>query len=137
MTVIAACVKEKRMAADRWCLDGDEHFPMRKVYRIKGLLIGFAGDIPAINRAVEWMRKGSSPDNVPGGDVVALILSPRGLTTWTPTDGEVSVPSPFAVGSGSACARAAMKAGADVKRAVQITNDVHSQCGGGVSVYKL
>jgi len=125
------------MASDRWCLDDDTHYPMQKVHRVNGSIIGFAGDVVAINAAIAWMRGGSDPDTVPEGNVSALILGPRGLTSWSPQDGEVKVPSPFAIGSGGSCARAAMKAGANVVRAVRITCEVHAQCGGGVSVYRL
>jgi hypothetical protein len=138
MTVIAASVNECRIAADRWCFnDDDTHHEMRKIHRIRGALVGFAGDLVDIEKAIAWMRAGSDPEKAPAGNVVALILNRSGLSTWTPIDGEIAVPSPYAVGSGGACARAAMAAGADVKRAVLIACEVHSQCGGGVSVYKL
>lgn len=137
MTVIAASVAEGRMAADCWCLDGDEHYPMRKVFRVNGRLVGFAGDVSVIRAALIWMRKGCDPDSMPDGDVVALLLSNRGLETWTPAEGFLPAPPQFAIGSGSACARVALGLGVGVRRAVLETNKVHAECGGGVSVYTL
>jgi hypothetical protein len=137
MTVIAASVAEGRMAADRWCMDGDLHFPMRKVHRLGGALVGFAGDVVDINTALAWMRKGRPTSGKPSGNVTALILSNSGLSSWTPQDGLVAVPAAYAIGSGGACALVALTMGADVRRAVVETCKWHNQCGGGVSVYRL
>lgn len=138
MTVIVASVSEGCMAADRWCIDGDIHFPMRKVHRIGGSLVGFAGDVVDVNVALAWMRRGRRPeDDVPNGNVTALILSSKGLSTWSPADGLVKVPPSYAIGSGDACALVALAMGANVRRAVAETCKWHAQCGGGVSVYRL
>jgi ATP-dependent protease HslVU (ClpYQ) peptidase subunit len=139
MTVIAADLREGQMAADRWLLDGDEHFPMTKVFRIRGAVVGFAGDIAAINAAKAWMRAGSLSAHAPrDGNTTALILTPGRLQTWDATNGFVTIERGWhAIGSGGACAQAAMLAGVNVRRAVQITCEVHSSCGGGVSVYRI
>lgn len=139
MTVIAASIAEGRIAADRWCFDGEEHYPMKKVHRIRGALVGFAGDLAAIAAIRAWMRAGSVAQDAPKtGNATALILAPGKLCTWDVTNGYVVMERGWhAIGSGGACAQAAMMAGADVRRAVQITNGVHNFCGGGVSVFKL
>jgi ATP-dependent protease HslVU (ClpYQ) peptidase subunit len=139
MTVIAASVAEGRIAADRWCFDGDEHYPMKKLHRIRGMLVGFAGDIAAIERIRLWMRAGSIEADRPiTGNATALILTRDRLCTWDVTNGlSVMERGWHAIGSGGACAQAAMLAGADVRRAVQITNGIHNFSGGGVSVYSF
>ena len=134
MTVIAASVAEGRMCADKWCFDGDVHFPMRKIHRIGGKLYGFAGDVVDINSAIAHFRTGKGR---PSGNVTALILSDV-LMSWTPLDGMVRIDRGWhAIGSGGACAMAAMHAGADVKRATSIACEVDARCGGGVSTYRL
>lgn len=135
MTTIAADLQSGSMASDSQWSDGAEKGTTRKVYRIKGELIGFAGDIKTITQAVSWFRKGKAGP-APRGDISALILNGR-LTTWAPDDGFMDVGSQFAIGTGGAAARAAMMAGVDVRKAVSIACKIDAQSGGPVRTYRL
>jgi ATP-dependent protease HslVU (ClpYQ) peptidase subunit len=135
MTTIAASLTEGTMSSDSQWTDGAEKGTCRKVYRIRGALIGFAGDMKTITQAVEWFRKGKATPT-PRGDISALILSGK-LTAWAPDDGFMDVGNQFAIGTGAAAARAAMMAGVDVKKAVSIACKIDAQSGGPVRTYRL
>lgn len=137
MTTIVADAKAGVMASDSNWFDQLEKGHCRKVYRIGDALVGFAGTFKDITNALEWFASGRE-GKAPGGDVTALILTRGRIETWKPSDGFMHEQSPqFAIGSGSACARAAMMAGADCAKAVRIACKIDANSGGRVRVYKL
>jgi len=135
MTTIAADLKAGVMACDSQWSDGSVKGQTRKVYRIKGALIGFAGDTKSIESSVAWFKRGKE-GHPPKGDVAALILNGK-LTTWEPENGFMDQGSQFAIGSGGAEARAAMMAGADVSKAVRIACRIDAMSGGPVRTYRV
>ena len=135
MTTIAADLNYGAMASDSQWSDGAEKGICRKVYRINGALIGFAGDMKTITQAREWFRKGKAGPS-PRGDISALILNGK-LTAWAPDDGFMDVGNQFAIGTGGAAARAAMMAGVDVRKAVAIACKIDAQSGGPVRTYRV
>lgn len=136
MTTIAACVQHGEMAADSQWSDGAEVGPIRKVYRIRGALVGLAGDVGLYSKTVAWARAGfDSP--APRGDISVIVLDADGLRTWEPLNGWIRYAKQFAIGSGGRDARAAMLAGAAPRRAVQIACAIDAQSGGPVRVYRL
>lgn len=137
MTTIAADVKAGVMAADSDWTDGDARGVIRKVFRIRGALIGFAGTLRDIESVKAWFRDGFG-GAVPDTDVTALILRPTGISVWTALDGEHSEgSSQFAIGTGAMCARGAMLAGATCAQAVRIAIRIDATSSGRVRVYKL
>ena len=125
------------MASDSQWIAGDVIGSVRKVWRVRGDLVGFAGDIEAIGATLEWFRRGFVGD-APRDECVALILRRTGIFTWSPTDGEVREDAPFfAIGTGGQAARAAMHAGADCRKAVRIASTIDAGTGGRVRVYSL
>ena len=136
MTTIAVDAKAGLMASDSHWTDSDECGPVRKVFRIKGSLVGFAGDLKQIAAVRAWLA-GGMRGQAPRGDVTALILSPSGARVWTPLDGFIDVPHRFAVGTGGKAARAAMLAGASCSRAVAIAREVDAGTSGRTRVYRL
>lgn len=135
MTTIAADATLGLMAADSHWTDEDERGPVRKVYRINGALVGFAGALASVAEARAWMA-GKRP-KPPASDVSALILSGSRLCAWTPIDGYVDVPKRYAIGTGGKAARAAMLAGASCARAVAIAREVDANTSGRTRIYKL
>jgi ATP-dependent protease HslVU (ClpYQ) peptidase subunit len=141
MTTIAASLTEGTMSSDSQWTDGAEKGTCRKVYRIRGALIGFAGDMKTISQAVEWFRKGKATPS-PRGDISALILNGK-LTAWAPDDGFMDVGNQFAIGTGAAAARAAMEAmkyakmEVNVAQAVRIACKIDAQSGGPVRTYRV
>jgi len=137
VTTIAACCVTGIMASDSQWSDGDALGVAKKVFRIRGALIGFAGELGHIEEVRAWFRtdfKGPTPD----GSVTALILRPSGLFCWTAADGELRLhEKQFAIGTGGQAARAAMLAGADPTRACRIACTIDAGSGGRVRTYRL
>jgi hypothetical protein len=44
MTTVVASLRDRVMVSDSCVSDGDRRYPGRKVWRVNGALIGFAGD---------------------------------------------------------------------------------------------
>lgn len=137
MTAIAACCVAGLMASDSQWSDEAQKGIRRKVFRIRGALIGFAGDLDKIADALRWFRAEMS-GKAPTGDVAAIILHGHGIEVWTPTDGLLKMDErQFAIGTGGPCARAAMMAGADPAKAVRIATQIDAGSGGRVRAYRL
>ena len=73
MTTVAGDATLGLMASDSQWTDDNEKGICRKVWRIQGALIGFAGDIKTIEACKVWFKKGKAGPP-PRGDVAALIL---------------------------------------------------------------
>ena len=137
MTTIVADAHAGIMVSDSQWTDGHVIGSTRKVWRIRGNLVGFAGDIDAIGRTLAWFR-GGFDGQPPGGNCLALILRRVGIFTWTAEDGELREAAPFfAIGTGGQAARAAMLAGTDARRAVRIASTIDPGTGGRVRAYRL
>lgn len=137
MTTIIADARAGLMASDSQWSDGDAIGSVRKVFRVRGELVGFAGTVEDITTTLAWFRSGFSGPP-PRDDCVALILRRSGIYTWSPVDGEMREDAPFfAIGTGGKCARAAMLAGADCRKAIRIASTIDAETGGRVRVYKL
>jgi ATP-dependent protease HslVU (ClpYQ) peptidase subunit len=134
MTTIVADFKAGTMCADSQWTDGEERGPARKVHRIKGALIGLAGDLDGI---FAWLKAYRSGAALPKCNATAMLLDETGIHTWTALDGWIPMPSPWAIGSGGKLARAAMMAGADAKQAVRIAIQIDASTNGVVRTYRL
>jgi len=111
------------MVADSSVSDGDRVWSERKVFRIKGALIGLAGEDGDCGRFLQWVK-----DGLPGkprfGETAALILTPGQLLFF---DGNYVEPVKVksgreAIGSGGKSAMCAYEAlgWTDPRRAVRI-----------------
>jgi ATP-dependent protease HslVU (ClpYQ) peptidase subunit len=137
MTTIVADARSGLMASDSQWISDDVTGSVRKVWRVRGDLVGFAGDLEAIGATLEWFRSGFV-GGPPRDECTALILRRTGIFTWSSQDGEVREDAPFfAIGSGGQAARAAMLAGADCRKAVRIACTIDAGTGGRVRVYTL
>jgi ATP-dependent protease HslVU (ClpYQ) peptidase subunit len=135
MTTIAVDAKEGVMCSDSFWFNGDECGVSKKVWRVRGALLGAAGSIDHIKL---WMDAYRANKTLPKHDVHILRLSVTGIDCWTVHDGWHSVDQPqFAIGSGGKAARAAMAAGATCKRAARIACDIDASSGGPIREYKL
>lgn len=130
MTTILAC--PGMMVADSSITNGDRVWIGRKVWRIKGALLGFSGDCLEAEQFVKWFKAGcvGKPPKFSGSE--CLVLDSTGLTHYL----ETCTPSPVqigieAIGTGAKAAMCAFEAmgHADPKRAVQIVcrHDAHSR----------
>lgn len=135
MTTVLADARLGLMVSDSVTTDGDRAWSSRKVHRIRGALVGFAGDVPYLHALLEWLRAGATGDF--GGawseDSDALVLNASGLWLFDCNAPRLQrVPSGReSIGSGSVAAIAAYEAlgWTDPKRAVRIAcrHDINSR----------
>jgi hypothetical protein len=137
MTTIAADASLGIMCSDSCWSDGIEKAPIRKVWRIKGRLCGFAGDLDEIMLVRWWMTRGMRGDKPPVENVQVLAMGDKSLFSWTPVDGWIEVPRRYAIGSGGMPARAAMAAGKSPAEAVAIAREIDAGTHGKTRTYRL
>ena len=131
------------MVSDSNAVDAElRRYSVRKVFRIHGHLIGFAGHMPEFERFCEWYRGrmlGKLRFNTDKS--TALILAPVGLFVFddNATGLQRVVKGREAIGSGAMCAIAAFEAldWQDPTKAVRIACNHDAQSGGPVKTYKL
>jgi hypothetical protein len=137
MTVIVAT--KTAMYCDSRCTSGETHFATEKVFRIRGSLVGTAGDSNAIERFLFWF-KGSRTKAIEKGDgtFTVLVLNKKGLFLFE----DCSMPDPikdpwYAIGSGGSVAIGALAMGAAAGRAVEIACEHADGCGLPVQEFTL
>lgn len=135
MTTIAADVVAGVMCSDsKWC-DDDVIGVAKKVWRVKGDLIGGAGDMDELQAFVALYKTGG---RLVGKSLSILRLSPAGLAMWSVSGDWVPVIEPrFAIGSGAGAARGAMAYGATCAQAVRAACAIDANTRGPVRTYKL
>jgi ATP-dependent protease HslVU (ClpYQ) peptidase subunit len=140
MTTILADTRFGVMVADSAVSDGDRVWTGRKVRRIRGALIGMAGNESEEDGFLRWYRAGmDGPISL--NTLSALILDATGLYLF---DHNYALPMKLeagreAIGSGAKAAMCAYEAlcFTDPKRAVQIVCKHDADSRGPVRVYKL
>jgi len=137
MTTITVDAALGIMCADSHWSDGLEKGPMRKVWRINGALVGFAGALDAIEATKAYLKDGCNGKPPPQACASALLLDGTKVCTWTRLDGFTTVPGRYAIGSGGAAARAALEAGASASKALAIARNIDARTSGRTRVYKL
>lgn len=82
MTTILADARLGVMVSDSSVSDGDRVWIGRKVFRWRGNLIGFAGDVNESELFMAWFKRGCAdkPPKFTGSQ--ALVLSDKGLTSF-------------------------------------------------------
>lgn len=141
MTTIAADARRGIMCSDSYWTDGTTVGLLRKVHRIRGELVGFAGDAKP---AAEWIRAWKAdPLGVHAGsmrhcNVEVLLMSNGALAHWDRTNGWTALEEKrYAIGTGGDAARGAMKAGASCREAVAIASSIDAATKGPVRQYRL
>lgn len=141
----AICWDGKTLAADKQASYGTMICTVTKIFRVNGLLVGGAGEVPFVLAMVEWVRNGRKVEDFP--------LDQKGKDDWQPllvieADGTPSLyeRTPFpvryeqqqiAIGSGREYARAAMYCGKSAREAIEVACALDSGCGNGVDVLSL
>lgn len=137
MTTIAC--NRKGMAADKR-ISNVPLFKTNKIFRIRGSLIGIAGNTEQALRFVEWRRSpDAKPTFIETASFEALELSPDGKLTWWGTEmvGIEIQDECYAIGSGAAYALGAMAMRASPKRAIEVAARYDSSTGSDVQVMTL
>ncbi len=147
MTTIG--IRDGIMAAGTLCVPARPRRASKKLHRVKGKVIGIAGQWQDGLTFVRWVEAGMDMGNLPDfitygsqsdlPDFNAIVAHDDGtLEQWT----EHFQPMPildefFSIGSGSHAATAAMHMGASAKRAVQIAMLVDPSTGGDIQIEKV
>jgi len=139
MTVIAW--DGKTLAADRQGTNCGGKFAATKLFRLDdGTLLAGTGTLAAVLVMRDWYIAGADTSQYPecqksSDDWARLVVVKPGGVVFYYEGLPVAIPSesvPAAWGSGRDFALGAMLAGADARRAVEITNMVSIDCGLGV-----
>lgn len=126
MTTVLADAKLGVMVSDSSASDGSRIWITKKVWRVRGHLLGFAGSMHFFQPIIDWFKAGAAPDAVPNmGDASVLILGAKGLYLM---DHNSKLPQYItsgreAIGAGAQAAIAVHEAlgWKDARRAVTIT----------------
>lgn len=124
------------MAADSLATHNGRRSSARKLFRVRGAIIGISGDLHAGLAFVQWAREGGK-GTAPSGDYEALVLQPDGKIVLYigPKVGPVNEAC-YAIGTGADCAMAAMYCGRRPDEAVRIASRIDLHTGGRVRVYR-
>lgn len=142
MTTVLADARLGVMVSDSCVTGGDRVWSGAKVFRVRGHLLGFAGDIAARTRFLAWWKRGgkeADAETFKGGQ--ALVMTPAGkLIFYEGDDLPVDIPGGReAIGTGGKAAIAAYDAlgWEDPKKAVAVACRYDSASRLPVRVYKL
>jgi hypothetical protein len=140
MTTVLADARFGVMVSDSNCADEDRVWlRQRKVFRVKGALVGVAGSVASWRAGLEWLRKGGERPDL--GDASMLVLSASGLVVYTPHEpaGERISGGIEAIGTGAKAAMCTYEAlgWTDPKQAVRIVCKHDANSRGPVRVYHL
>lgn len=135
MTTVV-CNREE-MASDSQ-LTGEYRASAKKLWKIKGAVIGIAGEYSACTRFVKWLQ-GELQDEPDMETVDAMVLTTDGrILHYNGSTEPFEVEDQFsAIGSGSQAAMAAMHMGASVERAIEVAALVDVGTGGPVQYHKI
>lgn len=139
MTTIAADPGLGLMVSDSQIADGDQKWSVQKIELIDGTLYATCGDAVDGEKFFEWVRRGRKGRR-PKLDVDefnALALNENGLFWFDHKLHPMQMHKPFAIGSGGKACRAAMIAGAQIERAVEIACEVDAGSSMPLQIYDL
>lgn len=118
----------------------DTSFSTSKIMRIRGALVGTAGEVNNTNKFEKWFgTKRAKPRFSKNADFEALVLSADGkLYHYDETCSPSEITQPFfAIGSGAHAALGALHAGATPELAVEIAIKIDTLSGGDVQTLEL
>lgn len=138
MTCIA--IKGDTIAADSRLTFETTPATCEKIFRIRGLLVGVAGEGKGLNDYLAYFRGNcKSPESFDFEDAHALVLCPaRGILLYSESAYPVALQEPyFAIGSGAGVALGALHAGKSVTEAIEAAIRWDTGCGGPVQSLTL
>jgi len=131
MTTIAAT--KSVMAADSSASDDNGRVSVRKLFRVPGGVLGFAGVASVGPRLAQWLineRRGDPPDM---SDTHALLITGDAIWFFDEVPHPYEILDPFCtLGSGGQAATAAMHCGKSPKEAVKIAAKIDTFTGGRI-----
>lgn len=140
MTTVLADWHEGIMVSDSLVSDDDRKWTQRKVFRIRGALVGIAGTLTQAEQFLAWYRAGCKDKPPKLDEFNGLVLTPDGLLHYCMSHLPVPISSGReAIGSGAKAAMVGYQllGWKDAKRVVRIVceHDVGSRA--PVRVYRL
>jgi hypothetical protein len=128
------------LAADKRATTSGMIFTVTKIFRVRGCLVGAAGDFDRIMESIAWFAAGADPAKLPphhrsNDDFVGLlVIWPNGLIEkYERGPVPYKIESPFfAIGSGRDFAMAAMHMGRNSVEAVEVALALDSGSGNGI-----
>jgi ATP-dependent protease HslVU (ClpYQ) peptidase subunit len=103
-----------------------------KVHRVGNALVGYAGVCSLQAKFLEWVEKGGDWPFGKDPDFTGLVIR-NGKAVMYLDENPDECPTPWAIGSGRHAALAAMRAGADAAKAVEIAKTMDVFTGGTVT----
>jgi hypothetical protein len=138
MTIIA--YRDGVMAADTCLTDGFITAGI-KLYKKKGHVIGFCGDVEQALVFVDWFfdqKKNRKPDLASESGWEAMVMNKDGVSTWGRSLRPIAMSDQFyAIGSGAPLAMGAMEFGASAAEAVAIACRRDPYCREPITVLTL
>ena len=127
------------MAADTQMNDYGMISYTDKIFRIRDMLVGVAGEISSCLKAIRYMEEGEESKIIElDGDISLLILKERQIYTCDKTLELIPIHLPFyAIGSGKEAAMGALYAGASLEEALEIACKIDPDTGGKVELMSL
>lgn len=108
-----------------------------KVHRVGDKLVGVCGEAANEVKFLNWLRGGDEPV-IKDEEFGALVLHPNSsLFSYSNELEPIRTGIPAGIGSGGGFAVAAMKAGADIAKAIQVAKAMDKDTGGRIWVKRL
>lgn len=141
MTTVLADWHLRLMVSDSNVSDLDRHWSQRKVFRIRGQLVGIAGALTQAEQFLVWMR-GGCKEKPPSklDEMTALVMSADGLLHYAGTHLPLPVPcGREAIGSGAKAAMVGyqLMKWSDPRGVVRAVCDHDANSRAPVRVYRL
>lgn len=134
MTTIIADLASRTMIADSLISHGCQSYRSQKIWRLKnGDIYGFAGNVESGLALRDWLNSNRDPAKKPDNsdDVDALLLTSTGIQNWGTRGICIEIhDQSYSVGSGSAFALGALRAGATPLKAMEIASELDRATGG-------
>lgn len=128
------------LAADKRCSNNGIYFPITKIQKIRGHLVGGCGDTVTIQCFFHWFRKGALsryfPEEIRNGDCHAIVITPdkNVLMYEKSVHPFISESKHAAIGSGASFALAAMYLGTSAIGAIEVASAFDMQTGNGIDI---
>ena len=140
MTTVLADWHQGLMVSDSNVSDTDRHWTQRKVFRIRGALVGIAGTMVQAEQFLAWYRKGCEDKPPKMDEMSALVMSMDGLLHYQA--GHIPMPVPTgreAIGSGAKAAMVGYEllGWKDPKRVVTVVCHHDANSRAPVRIYRL
>lgn len=143
MTII--CYDGKTLAADKRAVTMGLPRTVTKIHKIRGHLVGCAGDAAPGRELIAWFERGADPADVPAfqctsDHVGMLVITPDARILKYergPYPIDFTEEGVYAFGSGRDYAMAAMALGCDARQAVELASRFDIDCGNGVDMLTL